>query len=210
MEKFILFFAENKTLVFNPYAEEEGLPFPLYLPIQFKVAISASLLFSVLVGLKFRLIIFSFLRSPENSLGPINYLIWIYEVNGLIYSFVVVVRIALIHSAVPLNTIFGNNFGHIVGFMGCCYKAGSSMWSFLIALYRIIFILPQNWLAKTVGAKRLLKGFIWIGALQVTILSYIFNEFDVKGSIIKSSFHLSSADMDILISYEVRILCKLK
>ena len=133
MEKLILCYAENKTLVFTPFTEEDGLPFPLYLPFPMKLAISVSLLFSVLVGLKFRLIIFSYLRSPENALGPINYLIWVDEVNGLIYSFVVVVRIALIHSAVPLNTIFGNNFGHIVGFIGCCYKAGSSMWGFLIA-----------------------------------------------------------------------------
>jgi hypothetical protein len=205
MDKLIFCFVENKTLAFTPFTQEYGLPFPLYLPFQWKLAISVSLLFSVLMGLKFRLIIFSYLRSPENSSGPINYLIWVDEVNGLIYSVVVVVRIALIHSAVPLNTIFGNNFGRIVGFISCCYNGAGCIWSFLIALYRIIFIMAQNWCFKTIGAKTFVKALVWFGALQAVLLSYFFNEFDTKGSIPKSSFHLSTSDMDILISYEVII-----
>ena len=204
MDKLTFCYAENKTLAFTPFVDEDGLPFPLFLSFQLRLAISISLLFSVFMGLKFRLIIFSFLRSPENALGPINYLIWVDEVNGLIYSVVVIARVALIHSQIPLSEILGKNFGQMIGFISCCYNAGSCIWSFLIALYRVIFIMAQSWLVKTLGAKMFVKVLVWLGALQVIILSYIFNEFDVQGSLTKSSFHLSTADMDILISYEVK------
>ena len=204
MNQITFFESKNQTILFTQFADEEGLPFPLYLSLHWKLVISISLLLSLVFGFSLRLIIFSYLRSPESNLGPINYLIWLDEVNGLLNSFVIVVRIVMIHSTLPLDAVFGQYFGRTVGFLSCCYSGGRCIWSFYIALYRIMFIFAQNWLTKTVGIKRFLKTLVSLGMVQVLILSFIFNEFDLQGSILKSSSHLSTPDMEILISMQVK------
>ena len=203
MNQIIFFVSQNQTTVFTQFPDEDGLPFPLYLPLHWKLFISSLLLISLVVGLQLRLIIFSFLRSPESNLGPINYLIWVDEANGVINAVVIVVRIAMIHSTHPLNAVFGHKFGQTVGLLSCIYNSGCCFWGFYISFYRVMYITNQNWLIKTVGAKRLLKILVCFGTAQVIILSFFYNEFDAKGSIIKSSDHTSTTDIDIFSSYEV-------
>jgi hypothetical protein len=44
MKQIMFFEVGNKTLVFTQFPDEEGLPFPLYLPMHWKLAISIPLL----------------------------------------------------------------------------------------------------------------------------------------------------------------------
>jgi hypothetical protein len=56
-------FDKEEILVFSPYSDMLGLPFPLYLSIKCKLFISTFLLLCLVQGLKLRRVIFAYLRS---------------------------------------------------------------------------------------------------------------------------------------------------
>ncbi len=106
-------------------------------------------------------------------------------------------------ATVPLARIFGSKFGPFVNLISCIYNSGTLTWSYSIALYRVLFIVAQKWLTNTIGLERFLKFLIWYGVLEVLMAGTAYHFWDDKGSITKSSFHYSSADMDIILSYQV-------
>ena len=135
---------DNHVKYFHTFTDAEGLPFPLYLPFEWKLCLAVSLVICLLVGFRLRWVILSYLNSPESNMGPINYLIWVDQMNGLLYSSVIVVRILTILSPVPLNDLFGKYFGYTFNLLSCIYNSGMLFWSFFIALYRGMFILAQG------------------------------------------------------------------
>ena len=69
----------NISTTFHPFDNAIGLPFPIFLPTGFKLFISVSLLLTLIFGIKYRLIIFKYLAAPATNLGPINSLIFMYQ-----------------------------------------------------------------------------------------------------------------------------------
>ena len=200
----IYFFGQrNETISFSTFEYLEGLPFPLYLRFDSKLLISFSLILCLIFGFKLRLVILSFLRSPETNLGPINHLIWVDQINGLIYSIVILVRILTIHSPTPLCNIFGPHFGPFVNFVSCVYNAGSCIWSYFVAIFRVLFIFAQRWLTQNIGIDRFLNFLLVYGSMSVLVNGFVYNYLDDKGSITKACLHRSNADIEIINLYQV-------
>ncbi len=73
---------------------------------------------------------------PACNLGPINYLIWIEQLNGYILFPVICVRIATFLSPFPLSSLVASDFGPIFSLIAFIGLVGGSLWNFCIALYR--------------------------------------------------------------------------
>jgi hypothetical protein len=84
---------KNISITFHPPDNAIGLPFPIYLPIGWKLFICVSLILTLFFGIKYRLVIFKYLAAPATNLGPINSLIFMDQLNGLLLAPVIVVRI---------------------------------------------------------------------------------------------------------------------
>jgi hypothetical protein len=84
---------KNISTTFHPFDNAIGLPFPIFLTIGWKLFISVSLILTLFFGIKLRLIIFKYLAAPATNLGPINNLIFMDQLNGLLLAPVIVVRI---------------------------------------------------------------------------------------------------------------------
>ena len=195
----------HSTLVatFSPFGQEEGLPFPLYLPLHWKIVLAIILVISLVVGFKLRFVILSYLSSPESNIGPINNLIWIDQLCGLGYSVVLLVRIMTLLSTVPLDSIFGPSFGYSINLLSCVYNAATCIWSLFIAVYRVLFILVQKPVSKIIGFDIILNILLLYGSVETVVIGSIYNHIDDKGSIIKSSAHLSNSDLAIINDYRV-------
>ena len=93
----------NSRIIFTPFTGFDALPFPLYLSPPIKILISLVLLIVLAYGSKYRYIIFSYLRAPELKMGPINYLIWIDQVNGVFLGFTILYKAIAINLPFPLR-----------------------------------------------------------------------------------------------------------
>ena len=102
-------FSLARIIVFTTYTGIEGLPFPLYLPFEAKLFISFLLLLTLFLGVKFKLVIFGYLISPD-SFGPINALIRFDQLNSFCLGIVIMFKIVAINYANPLSRVFGNTF----------------------------------------------------------------------------------------------------
>ena len=101
MNKVLIFAYNNDTIHFQPFSYQNGLPFPLYLPSKIKNIICFLQILALSYGIKFRGIIFSFFRAPSTKMGPINYLIWVDQTNGISLELNILGKILLI--AIPFR-----------------------------------------------------------------------------------------------------------
>jgi len=75
---------ENSTfdyVNFYPFDDIIGLPFPLNLHPMLSLIYLIYLVFILVEGTRLRLKIIAFLNAPESNIGPINFLIWLDQVN---------------------------------------------------------------------------------------------------------------------------------
>jgi hypothetical protein len=208
--KMPLFFLEidqhniSKIVNFTILSESEGLPFPLYLHLVWRVLLVLSLLFTLIEGIQLRKVIVDFAISPESKLGPINYVILIDQVNSLFLGMSIIFQITANICPVPLSVLMGNEFCNFVHFIGAIYLGGSSIWGCFIALFRVLFIKAQNWLTCSVGVNRLLIAMLTLGALQIFLFAGVSFQIDGESLTKKLCSHLSFIDMAIIQDYEVR------
>ena len=127
---FVTFQNSSNTIQFKPFDQFENEPFPLYLSFGTQLVLTLLLTLSLWFGMTLRAVIINYLRSPDTN-GPVNYLIWIDQLNGILLGIVILVKILAINSPVPLSLIFGESFCEWVDLPG---------WSF----YRIL-IKIQGW-----------------------------------------------------------------
>ena len=125
--------AHNSSIYFHPLSFQESLPFPLNLSLPFKILISVILILILSFGSKLRVIIFSYLKAPDTKMGPINYLIWIDQANGLFLGVSISYKLIAINCPFPLREMFGETFCEWIDLPGCVYLAGSNIWSSIIA-----------------------------------------------------------------------------
>ena len=196
----------NQTFIhFFPLADFDGLPFPLDLPLFWKIILAFSLLFVLIKGAKLRLTIVSYLKSPETKLGPINYLILIDQINGLFLAVNIIVRIGFILSPEPISEVLGIKFCYFANFSGAVYIGGGCIWSCYISLFRVLFIKGQSCWKKIISVKNLLRFLITVGGIQIIAFAVLFLLFDEKNSTMKMCTHSSNMDIDILEAFKVNI-----
>ncbi len=167
--------SEENYIEFVPLGDQ-WLPFPVNLSFEWRMCIALSLLLTLIVGTNLKIIIFKCLNSPDANLGPINYLIWFDQINGTFLAPSIIVRILSLLVPIPVSDIFGQHFCDVTMYLNDLYIAGRSMWSFFIALFRVLFVKGQKWLKKTIGVSNILLLMISSGLLvlfsTVSILFY--------------------------------------
>jgi hypothetical protein len=99
----------SNPIIFKPFRDFENEPFPLYLTFGSQLLLTLLLTLALWFGLSLRAIIISYLRSPDTN-SPVNYLIWIDQLNGILLGVVILVKILAINAPVPLSHIFGERF----------------------------------------------------------------------------------------------------
>ena len=193
----------QEIILFSPLIDSEGLPFPLYLPPILKILLSISLLVALVQGTRLRAIIIAYIISPETKLGPINYLIWVDEMNGVFLGVSIAIRIIFILCPYPVNDLLGSDFCKFAEFIGILYIGGMSTWGCYIAVLRVLFIKAQMWLQDTIGVTLLLQMLLLLGLVMNLSAGLLFLHFDEDSITKKFCNHLSVSDFKILEEYQV-------
>ena len=202
-----LFFAFTNdslhTIPWTPFSREESLPFPLYLSAPVRMIISILQTISLTIGFKYRSIIISYLRAPDTKTGPINYMIWIDQMNGCFLGLAILGKLVMINCPVPLSEVLGQSFCDWVDLPGSVYLAGSFIWSGLTASYRVLFIKAQNCISNGIGYTKLFHIFLAIGLLLHIPVSMWLAMFDYRSSSEKMCTHNSNQENAIYLMYKV-------
>ena len=167
---------------------------------------SLVLIFTLIVGLKYRFIILAYLRAPKTRMGPINYLIWLDQLNGLLLGVTIVYKLIALNCPVPMVTIFGSTFCDLVSLPGSMYLAGSYMWSSYIAIYRIIYVRYNQIFLRFGNEKCLLYVLMVLGFASIMTLSLLMLVFDHRKSSVKMCTHYSDQQILSYRLYNVSIL----
>jgi hypothetical protein len=203
MNQVLIFAYKNDIIEFQPFSYQDGLPFPLYLPSEIKYGICLMLLLTLHFGIKYRAIIFSYLLAPSTKTSPINYLIWIDQINGIFLGLNILAKILSIAAPVPLEEVFGSNFCEWIDLPGCFYISGSYIWSSFTAIYRILFLKAGHFVKNVVGEWNLLKILLILGFILQLIPTVLLTMFDFRSSSEKLCGHYSTEEKIILQMYKV-------
>lgn len=114
----------------------DGTPFPLNQSTSVKVTISLSLVFILCFGVIVRRKIFKYLQTVDCKKNPINYFVWLDQLNGGFLGLNVIFYIVTILLPFPLSDLIGYEVCNWADLFGCFYLAGSTNWGWTIALIR--------------------------------------------------------------------------
>ena len=195
----------STAVSFSPLSDQDGLPFPLYLHPVWKVLLAITLIFTLIKGTRLRKIIIDYIISPESKLGPINYLIWVDQINSIFLGINVLFRIILFLSPIPISTLIGSEICNFTEFIFLIFLAGSYAWSCYIALFRVLFIKAQKWLTDSIGIKNLLWIMLIAGTAQILFFANIILYIDEDSFLKKICYHLSLNDVIIMQDYQVNL-----
>ena len=121
-------------------SSHDGLPFPLNETALVKTLIGFALALNLLVGIKLRTQIISYLHTVDIKKNPINYFFWFDQVNGSILGLYIAFTLAALLTEFPLSDIADDSVCNWTDLLGCLYLSGATAWSFNIALYRTFLI----------------------------------------------------------------------
>ena len=102
----------------------ESRPFPMNLGSLLKSLISMTLLLVLFFGLKLRLKIFKYLASDEAKMKPINVLICIDQLNGLLQGISIIFKVVAFNLEIPLSNVLGATFCEWVDLPASFYLIG--------------------------------------------------------------------------------------
>jgi hypothetical protein len=185
------------SLSFEFFQRSNSLPFPLNQCFLFRAGIFLFFLLNLICGSSIRIQIFNFLRASETSTNPINYFIWVDQLNGLVLGLNIVYTITCIILPFPLNDLVGPDICNFADLFGCLYLAGSSIWSCTIAVYRILYIKATQFVRLSIGEWNLIVLLLSVG-FSVIVPSSIFISFIDKGIGYRLCTHHSMQDLEIL------------
>jgi hypothetical protein len=169
----------RETLIWFVPNDDDLLPFPLNLHMKWRILIAISLMLNLIEGTRLRMKIFEYLKSPDANQGPINYLIWVDQINGTLPASTIISRILSLLLPFPVSSLLGEYFCNLVLYLSELYTGGCYLWGFCIALYRVIFVKAQNCLQKTIGGKNMLFLFLLAGFVDIfsfTSLLFFFDD----------------------------------
>ena len=189
----------------NLFSYFEDFPFPLSMPYSLRVIFGIYLILIIIGGLTCRKMILQYLQAPDTKSNPINSLIWMDQLNGIVFgTFNLVYGAVVLVLPISLKSIFGQQFCDWIPLAGCINLTGYIIWSCLIAIYRILYIKAQKWVKYGIGERRLLVVCITVGlSLQLCLSLGIFY-FDDESLVAKVCSHYSAEDLQILHLYKVK------
>ena len=118
---------ENHFATLNSFTFTETIesrPFPMNLNSHLKSMISIIFMLVLALGLKSRLKIFKYLASDEAQMKPINVLISLQQLNGLLQGISTIFKVAAFNLRTPLSALLGANFCQWVDLPANVYLVG--------------------------------------------------------------------------------------
>ena len=116
-------------------------PFPFNLPVYLRPLFSLYLLLILVLGLKFRKVIFDYLVCPDTKRNPINRLIQANLISGSLFGTSnLLIGIAGAVTSLPLSQVIGDSFCRVFAFQSILHLTGSIIWTCLLAVCRILYI----------------------------------------------------------------------
>jgi len=188
-------FWKSWKYLFYSFHSESGLPLPRHLPRPFKKFLSVILTANLIYGFKLRKVILS--NLPETKLGPIDYLIWMDQTNGLFLAIVSIVR--LTHNE-PLGSA-EQNVGRCLLPMDRPSKLPLHRWGRRLEFLHWSLQSPLHQGATDFGEKTLLRVLLLVGCLLAYGVSFCQ---DSKNTTERVCFQYSNEDIDIIMNYQVR------
>ena len=125
-----VFITENvdkSTLILNLHftQEIENLPFPMNLDRLHKMLITLTFMLVLVFGVKLRVRVFKYLTSDEVKMGPINVLIWLDQLNGLLLGLSILLKVLMMNLDSPLSDWVGSGFCEWIDLPGSIYLVGN-------------------------------------------------------------------------------------
>jgi hypothetical protein len=90
--------------------------------------------------------------------------------------------------------------------LGQLYLAGATVWSCIIAIYRVLHIKAQQWVKNHFEDTNFLKVLLSVGLLVNFALSFLLAFYDNEGVNQKLCTRFSSKDIEILLQLKVILL----
>ncbi len=196
-------YSKENVLTFLPF-DNVTLPFPMNLSVEWRSIIAFTLMLNLIEGTRLRIIIFQFMKSPDSYLGPINYLIWVDQINGIALALTILSRILSLILLFSTSSMFGQTFCNSILYFSGHYIIGSYTWGCFIALFRVFFVSGQTWFKKTIGIRNMLHFMLVFGSLMVIILSIMLYLSD-STSTYRMCTHISTESSTIVAEYMVII-----
>ena len=98
--------AETLIMLIN----ESQPPFPFNHIYSTSILIAILITLTLISGTYFRMFIIRYLLEPSTKLGPINFLIWVDQINGIFLAVSALGDVAAFVSPFPLSKITGDKF----------------------------------------------------------------------------------------------------
>ena len=133
---------------FSQFSDNDGTPFPQNQPVSVRFAISSALTLNLCLGLFIRSKIIKYLLTVESKKNPINYFIWLDQLNGGFLGLNIVFYAVTIVLPFPLSSIIGYESCNWADLPGSFYLAGSAQWSCTIALIRVLYLKAPQWIKR--------------------------------------------------------------
>ena len=195
--------SKENVITFGPF-KNVTLPFPMNLSMEWRTIIAISLLINLIEGTRLRIIIFQFMKSPDSYLGPINYLIWMDQINGVALALTILSHIISLILPSSTSSLLGETFCNSILYLSGHYIIGSYTWGCCIAFFRVLFVSGQTWLKKTIGIRNMLHVMLIYGSLVVIILSIMLYLSD-STSTYRMCSYISTESSTIVAEYMVII-----
>ena len=193
---------------FTTFADENNsLPFPLNLNVIWRWLISAILAGIFVQGVRLRLKIVAYIKSPDTKLNETNILFCLDQVNGLFLAIMITCGIIFIILTEPAAKVIDPNICYFNGANQGLYMSGTFIWRCFIAIYRVLFIKAQRWLTGKMGASKMLGLMLAIGLIFMigfTIVSVTSDRYSYSK---RNCNRWSDNTLDIIKTYQV--ICKM-
>jgi hypothetical protein len=192
----------NPTLLKFEFVEDVSFPFNQSYFI--RIVCASYLLLVFVGGISCKSVFYFYLRSLDTKRNPVNKLIWVDLTNSLVAgSFNLPVSALAMLLPMSLKSLFGDLFCLWFPLSGLILLTGSSIWSCLIAVFRILYIKKHNWVKYTVGENNLSVLLLIAGISLQMLTTFLLFFFDDESVQTKLCSQLSLQDLEIWTLYKV-------
>ena len=203
METEALFVNNDTCLTFKMESDRRFLPFPLNQNIYWRLLMSTTLVAILVQGLKKRLLIAAYLRSPEVKFNPPNLLFGLDQICGIFLALGISFRIVFNLLPEPLSTLTDPSVCAFSELISGLYISGTISWRCNMAIFKLLYVKGHRWLKNSTGANNILGIQVTVGLCIMVSFSSIMINGDRDSYIKRSCYHKKTADLEILYGLEV-------
>jgi len=188
---------------FETFQKNDGVVFPLNYQPWTRFIIVSLLIVVFCIGLRYRILIYTFLRASNSKESSINTLMWIQQLAEVPIGSNVLFWIFVFSSSISLKEIANQKYCEWYRYFMCLPFAGPQTWNFIIAFYRVLCLKAQKFVKDIIGEKLLAFILIVIGITFNVMSSSLAAYYDDRSILQKLCQNLTYYDAEIYRNYQV-------